>query len=171
MALGAIHFLNWFYSFSLKNLPLICFCKFFYHKKFVWKIQVNPTWLETWLTHNSIDPFENDQFLTCNLINSTRPTRLPQVGSGWVCAQPETDLILLSGRTMDLLPIDNIYGSNRVEFFMGQLDFGKNWVNSGRQMFIDEIHWPPPNLDKNCTIFTKFGQISWDLHRIYVDLT
>ena len=74
MALGAIHFLNWFYSFSLKNLPLICFCKFFYHKKFVWKIQVNPTWLETWLTHNWIDPFENDQFLTCKLINSTRPT-------------------------------------------------------------------------------------------------
>ena len=26
MALSAIHFLSWFYSFSFKRLPLICFC-------------------------------------------------------------------------------------------------------------------------------------------------
>ena len=43
--ISAIHLLNWFYSFSLDRLSLICFCnwKKKKKKKLVWKIRVNPT--------------------------------------------------------------------------------------------------------------------------------
>ena len=51
MTLSAIHLFNWFYSFSLNRLSLICFCNLKKKKKLVWKIRVNPTRLATRLTH------------------------------------------------------------------------------------------------------------------------
>ena len=54
VALSAIHLLNWFYSFSLNRLSLICFCNL-KKKKLVWKIRVNPTC-------NPINPFKNNPF-------------------------------------------------------------------------------------------------------------
>ena len=71
MALSAIYLLNWFYSFSLNRLSLICFCNWKKKKKIlVWKIRVNPTRPNP--THNPIDLFKNDWFWSV-----TRLTRKP----------------------------------------------------------------------------------------------
>ena len=53
MTLSVIHFLNWFYSLSLKMLPLICFRKLFFF--FENTSQLDPT-------RNPIDPFKNELF-------------------------------------------------------------------------------------------------------------
>ena len=69
MALSAIHFLNWFYSFLLNRLSLICFCKL-KKKKFVWKIRFNPTRHATRLTRLK---------MTCDLFDPTRTWPNPSV--------------------------------------------------------------------------------------------
>ena len=61
--------LNWFYSFFLNKLSLICFCK---KKKRVWKYRSTQP--------DPIDPFKNDPFwpmthLTVNPIDRPDPTR------------------------------------------------------------------------------------------------
>ena len=72
--LSGIHFLNWFYLFSLNRLSLICFFNWKKKKKLVWKIRVNPTRL----TYNPIDPFKKTHFdpwpdWPANSINPTQP--------------------------------------------------------------------------------------------------
>ena len=65
--------LNWFYSFFLNKLSLICFCK---KKKRVWKYRSTQP--------DPIDPFKNDPFwpmthLTVNPIDRPDPTILPRL--------------------------------------------------------------------------------------------
>ena len=69
MALSAIHLLNWFYSFSLNKLSLLCFCN--WGLFFFWKIRVNPTWPATRLTHLKMTCFDLFDPLT-RLIDPTQ---------------------------------------------------------------------------------------------------
>ena len=85
MALSGIHFLNWFYLFSLNRLSLICFFNW-KKKKLVWKIRVNPTRL----TYNRIDPFKKTHFdpwpdWPANSINPTQSARFATTRLLWVC--------------------------------------------------------------------------------------
>ena len=74
--LSAIHLFNWFYSFSLNKLSLICFRNWKKKKinkkiKLVWKIRVNPTRLVTWLTHLKMTCFDPRPVWPTNPIDPT----------------------------------------------------------------------------------------------------
>ena len=77
MTLSAIYLFNWFYSFSLNKLSLICFCNW-KKKKLVWKIWVNSTKPATQLTRLKWpilirDLFDPPTQLTRPELDSTRP--------------------------------------------------------------------------------------------------
>ena len=75
MTLITIHLLNWFYSFSLNRLSLICFCNWKKKKTCLKNTgQPDPTRPETWLTRLKMACFDLRPIWPANPIDPTRPT-------------------------------------------------------------------------------------------------